>query len=505
MKTRGWNNYITFDLRGNLDIPRLQNACQQFLDCHAILRTVFIVSERTTLQVVLKDYPLIFETVNVDSAESVVSASEAFYKKDIAAPFSLGDPITKFTLLRKSDTIHRLIMRLSHAQYDAESVRPIRESFEIAYTGSLEKVPNFSHFVDIGKLNNTESYTFWKEQLNGSQVTQVFTNPIPNHGGDPTNDSVKISIDTPDLQNYSLISATAIAAAWALVLSTLSSSTDVVFASVSRGRFLDIPNIETLLGACVCILPVRLQIQSSDTVLTFLEKVQNYFLDTVPYEQLGFRKIIESCTDWQPGSRFSTLINVINWTGYNQKALLEEGLEYEIDQFEPLIGKADLYLVTKQYGTRLEVDLRFCNTTIARESVEELAKIFCETVQNMPSIMDKSISVLTDQLKCSKLKLPLEKIQSVGKERHIEKYQIGVQDGFESKVEQVWRQVLGDTVYESLDSAFDKSFFEAWPDPICASGLSEAYRQAGFEISVEEILENQSVEMQVQLLGSKCK
>ncbi len=90
-------------------------------------------------------------------------------------------------------------------------------------------------------------------------------------------------------------------AAWALLLSWYENSTDVVFGTISNGRNVPVANIEHLVGPTLATCPVRIDTRGTQTVLEYLEKVQQDAIDGMLYEQVG----LQNLASMSPGARES--------------------------------------------------------------------------------------------------------------------------------------------------------------------------------------------------------
>jgi non-ribosomal peptide synthetase component F len=105
-----------------------------------------------------------------------------------------------------------------------------------------------------------------------------------------------------------ITAATVIKSVWALTLARLTARSDVVFGHTISGRNCAIPGVETLIGPCMNVIPVRIQFRENWTVLELLRQVQDQQVVNMPFEALGFREIIKHCTDWPDWANFSSIV-----------------------------------------------------------------------------------------------------------------------------------------------------------------------------------------------------
>lgn len=395
MKTRGWTDYLTFNFKGQLDIVRLESACKTLLLQFPILRTVFVVDKRRTMQVVLKNYPFELRTFEVAGDEEVDTISKQLFEQDAACEALLGQPLVKFALVAGSDT-QRLLMRISHAQYDIVSLVSLFRCLKDAYLGNVMlPSPSFIEFVNFTSKQESVEESFWKDLLKGSKMTEIVRQLKPTYTN-LVDTTIKQTIALPTLQMLGITSASLVLAAWAIVLGKLSNSPDVVFGRLTSGRHAAMSGIEDVLGPCMNITPVRAQTTSSSTALGFFQEVQAQHLASMAYENTGFRHIIEKCTDWAPWTRFSSIVNYVHVDkGMEDLFTFSENLRYDFDVFEPIHDKSDLWLQTKPVGDQMEIELRFCGDIISRDLADKALKMFCDVVQNSSSMVDKPLSKLT--------------------------------------------------------------------------------------------------------------
>ncbi|KAE8318071.1 hypothetical protein BDV41DRAFT_590831 [Aspergillus transmontanensis] len=97
----GWIDHLMYDFKGRLDLQQLEESCKGLVEAHSILRSVF---------------ELIDDRIHLATIDEMEAQSNRIYAIDRISP--LESPILRFDLIKASPTRHRLIMRLSHAQYD---------------------------------------------------------------------------------------------------------------------------------------------------------------------------------------------------------------------------------------------------------------------------------------------------------------------------------------------------------------------------------------------------
>lgn len=130
-----------------------------------------------------------------------------------------------------------------------------------------------------------------------------------------------------------MTNAIVVKAAWALVLSLVVGTPDIVFGDTVSGRNApDGTNFDNAVGSCATHVPLRINRQKLQTGADLLLAVQDQHFDRMPFENLGFRIIINDCTEWLPSTRFTSIVNhrLANPTSINLG-----GNDYSVENWIP--------------------------------------------------------------------------------------------------------------------------------------------------------------------------
>lgn len=309
-KSRWMLNYFYFEGNGPLDVRRLREACKRVLDTFDILRSVFVCAEGQFYQVVLKKMKV---DLGVHDTEMELDDFVAdLQQKDRDHPPKHGEPFVKFAVVRKSGTnLHRILVRMSHAQYDGVCLWKLLDAIKQGYEGgTLPKTSSFANHMRLMSSSVTpDHYEHFTTLLKGSKMPEIIRRNGPNtycHVGSSTN--VNKTIDISMGSKGSITVATVVQAAWAVTLAKISAQPDVVFGLTINGRNASVPGIETAVGPCVNMIPVRVAFGDQWNGLDLFRYIQDQSVANMPYENLGFREIIHRCTDWANSSYFSTSV-----------------------------------------------------------------------------------------------------------------------------------------------------------------------------------------------------
>ncbi|KAJ5675353.1 hypothetical protein N7462_008250 [Penicillium macrosclerotiorum] len=300
-------NYCYFDLGCSISIAQLSSACQGLVSHYPTLRSVFVSLGQQRCQVILKDFHPSLPLFHKDGDLS--DATKDIIEADSSRPVDVGLPFTSFALLCHSTRGYRLIMRLSHAQYDGICLPTIFSSLLSAYTNRpLPRLVDFSIYLSYIAAIRPASIHYWSDLLAGSRATRVL--PILNPRGinfsEVTKSEAQLCISVLPFRGDFTIAST-ITSAWAIILSSITGDMDITFGRLVAGRNAAIPGIQDVAGPCVNIVPVRVLVDLKETASDLLNAVQYQHVKLGQSDSLGLDEIIEHCTNWE-GSTFDSIL-----------------------------------------------------------------------------------------------------------------------------------------------------------------------------------------------------
>jgi hypothetical protein len=153
-------NYSSLAGKGSLDFKRLKNTISRLVESFDILRTVFVPYGSRFFQVVLRKLQLI---VSVHETADLAQFTRALQQKDREDGPRLGESYLQFTVAKQNGTnLHRIIMRMSHAQYDGVCLPTILGALQAGYKGhSIPPTPSFSTYVrDAARSTTDDHYVY---------------------------------------------------------------------------------------------------------------------------------------------------------------------------------------------------------------------------------------------------------------------------------------------------------------------------------------------------------
>ncbi|CZR70233.1 uncharacterized protein PAC_20134 [Phialocephala subalpina] len=500
LKTRGYNNYFIFHLKGEVDVVRLKAACRKLVDHHPVLRTVFVANKAELFQVVLKHVDTELGCHSYDGSDVPTS----ILQKDIDRPVPLESPSVRFLLVDQGREGHRLFMRASHSQYDGISFPFIVRDLKAAYLGKpfLNSLPYHLFIAGTRQtMRKSEALKFWQKELEGSTMTHVVDHQKPSFTN-VVNKSLKRTISVPHTNKNDITFATMVKAAWSLALSHLSANSDIVFGQITTGRNASIQGIDEIVGPCMNLVPVRVKIDAITTYLDLLQQIQNQHLDMSPYESLGLQHIIHKCTSWPKWTRFSSILQHTNFNVGMESMDKWGDLEMHLSNFAPDHDVSDIWIWTGPVEDGFYVNFTYSEKTLPQSLAEEMVDMLCGHIKKMSEHLMSPIESALSKLKP---RLPIQ-LEALDEENQVTNKSPAVEDA-KALVLEVWKSVLGDEADDTLPTEVtDHSpFYEIRGDLLAAAQLSMGFGKHGYEISPEEIITHPTMHLQAALLSLKMQ
>ncbi|KAI1051402.1 hypothetical protein LB506_003776 [Fusarium annulatum] len=382
LESRWQLNCFHLDSSGSLDMTLLQEGITNIVAAYDILRTVFVSHQGRYLQVILRHVQPTVIVEDVESIDLFTSNLELTHQNQVPRP---EDSSLRFIVARhKSSERHRIFIQISHALYDGVCFPTILQSLKASFDGEpISPTPSYATYIQkVLGTNKQGSYSYWKSLLKDSTPTNVVQRQRSSLQTFSTQVLRRV-VSTSSLASFSITTSTVIKAAWSTVLANVTGKTDVVFGNIISGRNdSNIPGIQSIVGPCLNVVPVRVRRQASWTILDLLQYIQDQQVDNMPYETLGFREIINKCTDWNDDgiNGFSTVVQHQSMPRTESFAM--GGNMYQVGVMGSQEDCADVSVVTTPVDTNsTEICLVYNgNGAISKELTEEMFESLCDRV-----------------------------------------------------------------------------------------------------------------------------
>ncbi|KUJ23668.1 condensation-domain-containing protein [Mollisia scopiformis] len=507
MESKWMLNYFYLEADGDINLKILKSAIARMVNAFDILRTVFTPYNNRFFQVVLRKLQPSFSVHDTEDLESFTTALQQQSRKNGPRP---GESYLQFTVAQqKNSNRHRIIMRISHAQYDGVCLPSILSALQSGYEGhSIPETPDFSAYVrDAARQTTDEHYLYWKSLLKGSAMTEIVRRRGPNYSrGTEAPTNLKRVVRMPSLASEGITAATIIKAAWSLVLAKWSAQSDVVFGNVISGRNAHVPGVDRIIGPCVNMIPVRVNFQEDWTVLDLLHSIQDQQVTAMPYESLGFREIIKHCTSWPDWTNFSTVCQHQNIQRQTQIQLGDN--EYTLGAIGSQEDFADLtVLSTPQEGNQIEISLIFTsNSGITLPFAEAMFEALCETAVSFPKDPMASLPP-PPELSLMPQRTLDEVVTSAREDMSLDPKDLSRDElsTHSAMLTMIWRQILGEKTGQVTPIALEASFFELGGDIIGIAQVGSLLEQEGVKMGMEDLVDHPKMIEQISLIAAEVR
>ncbi|KNG89441.1 nonribosomal peptide synthase [Aspergillus nomiae NRRL 13137] len=474
-------NYFYFESSDPVDVDRLRQGC---FDWYGILRQLDPVF-------------LVIPTDDLDET------TQRVYEEGKAGNLQIENPFVQFVLAQqRRGHAHRLIMRISHAQYDGVSLPTIWEALQKAYTGqTLPSSPPFSTFTSFCPASDDPAaIEHWRSLLAGSTMTNFVERHKPGLRDDSDEVlSVRRRVPNTTLTSDGITFATVAKSAWALVLARMAARPDVVFGHTISGRNLAIDNIDRIVGPCLNVVPVRAQFQDRWTVMDLLRTIQNQQVANMPFESLGLRPIVEQCTDWPRWMRFSSVIQHQNIEP--DRAMMMGDGSYEPGFIGSELDLMDVSILSTPAGDHVDIDLITATSVMSAIQAEDLLDQLCLTIRFFSSSPSTTFLPSVEELEAGQPLIPMVR------ESTVPDIIIGAPpaDSSEPKVaalreavHQAWTETLPSTNKSVVSPT--ECYFAAGGELVGLSRVLLRLQEHAPQLRLEDLLHHSSMEQMVNLL-----
>ncbi|KAJ3498097.1 hypothetical protein NLG97_g1389 [Lecanicillium saksenae] len=392
-------NYFFFDLGHGINVSRLSESCTASVNSFAVLRSTFVQFDGRFWQVIIRtpNAPLRI----IESQDTLAASFDRTCLEDTEDGFQLGKPLTAFWLIQHATEGNRLMVRLSHAQYDGISFPILISSiFDHYQSKPTESVVEFSTYLKYAKTRENESISYWKTLLEGARPT-----PLPSVLRD---DSGKISIEPhriirqrsvalpPLPENTTLASVTS--AAWAVLLASLVGDSDVVYGGLVAGRNSNFDGIDVVAGPCNNAIPVRAQIEPDTTPAELFSTIQRQQLLLGEADSLGLDDIVKTSTTWSSNFKFDS---IVKHQGIDENFAFDlQGRAVHAGYFDNPADVPAKYVGIFTYPEQDGVKVQVISSSILLSSTtaDWLLGRMCSTIQALLTTQDRPVSWLMEEL-----------------------------------------------------------------------------------------------------------
>ncbi|KAM4060580.1 condensation domain-containing protein [Hirsutella rhossiliensis] len=393
-------------------------------------------------------------------------------------------------------------MGLSHAQYDGFSLATIWNDLRSAYLGVLAEPTEsrgYHRFIQHAlELSNEKTDAFWRELLRDSTLTIV--SDMPSVQQPVMSQSFMRTIPFQFKKSGPTNYGTLLKAAWALALSAISQSTDVAFWNLVSGRFAPFEGAQAVVGPCINFVPVRVRFDPNEPVSELLRGIHEQHVACIPLEATPTNRIIQQA-EWPASS--TSLGTVFQYQNIPdpQEHPVEAGTAWTIKGGAVYGGGllqagACWLLAWPTRDGHSSFRFTFSPQTLSPAAAESIVALYLSLLRAindgpqhtvasvMPPANNPSPSRLAPEQRASTCTLP--EIAYAGQ-------------SVLTQIETFWKGLLG--ILHSIGP--DESFFDLGGDSLLATELEGLCVKAGFNMTLQDILDFPTLRLQALLVSSQ--
>lgn len=362
-----------FALKDGINASQFHKAWKNIIQLYPILRTRIVdFGEEGLVQV-------------------IVNQNQCALENATALSFGLGTPLVSYNISGNifSWSIH-------HALYDGWSTPLVFDSLAKAYRSEhIPATAPFQAFIkNLQENDQQKAQKFWTEEFSEFSAQNF---PVLPKDYRPRCDR-RFALDIQDLSAQSDFTvATRIRLAWAILLSTVTNSSDASFGTTVSGRQANVSGIEFIAGPTIATVPLRVAIDRSKTVKQLLQQVQLQAADMMPYEQTGLQEIRKFSENCNLGCQFQSIMVIQPGRRQNAADSLFEPIR--VDATDDEVDRFKLYPICLEFilhPNNISLRANYDSSVVVPSQFERLADRFESILRqlSLPESQEKPVSML---------------------------------------------------------------------------------------------------------------
>lgn len=425
---KAFNESITLNLYGDLNIESVQKALNTLISRHESLRAAF--SPDAKYMFIFKDIevPLDYRDFSNLKIENQSAELEKLKRKHTSESFDLvWGPLLRFSLVKLNEKSYSLVFTAHHVICDGWSTGIILQEISKLYSEYSKGVPSnlkqpelYSHYSQyVAELHSSKAYDsvqeFWVNQYAYSipELNLPTDRPRPKLRTFACN---RLDFDLKSnlysglklLAKQERISLVTIClAAFDVLIHKVTNQKDFIIGLPAAGQSESLKL--NLVGHCVNLLPLKTNIDPELSFIEYLNGRNEYLLDAYEYQQLTFGKLLQLLPIQRDNSKIPLVPVIFNIDMGMSQGVHFEGLEFSLqnnsrqfENFELFVNATDENdILTFEWSYNVGL---FDSETIQKmmASFETLIKSFIDS-PNTPinQFLKKEKAVLTAESKDS--------------------------------------------------------------------------------------------------------
>ncbi|MGF1874567.1 amino acid adenylation domain-containing protein [Photobacterium frigidiphilum] len=395
-------------LKGELNIPVLEQAFSLLVDRHEIIRTTYHFEDNQLWQHI---EPAAGLSIQIDdlcdfSLNERREKEQAILAAEAGQPFDLAnDLMLRVRLIRFSDDEYMLLMVMHHIAMDGWSWRILTRELETAYNALVQGNPlslppavfQYSDYVAWRQKAQFEqevapSKAYWQQQLAGAPALHRLPLDYPRT---PTmsysSETHSLTLSLSQTQALNKLARdndvtlyTVLQGIFSVVLSRYSGEKDIVVGSPFAGR--NHVDFESMVGLFVNTLALRMRWQGDPCFTDWLKQVNQIIKEADQHQNLPFDVLVDSLQIDRSNAYapiFQVMLVLLNM---DIPALKLNGVEQQAIELPVYTNtKYDLSLICFEHEQRLTLNFEYNTALFKSATIAQMAE---HVHQAMYSVLD---------------------------------------------------------------------------------------------------------------------
>ncbi len=388
-----YNIPSAYQIRGALDIARLEQALNSLLQRHNVLRSNFRLIDGEPVCVVhpWEKISLHKETLATPDQQQILARIEKFI-----TPFDLAnDSLFRCLLLRCAENLHILVLDVHHIIADGTSFQLLLTELHAAYTGGHLPAVEF-HYTDYAVWQTSEvarnlldaQEHYWLAKLNDLpplELTADYPRPqVQSFDGNyvefewDREESAQIQAVARQLQ---VTPYTLFCAAFALLLQKYTRQSHILLGTVTAGR--EDHDLQNIWGMFVNTLVLKFHVNNKLSFADYLQTVQAEILESFAHQQYPFDQLVQKLDIPRDTSR-NPIVDVM----FTYLVMDTPDTLLGMEEFAPLktghtSAKNDLSLNGYELDGKIQFNLEYCTRIFSHTRIERMAGHFKNLVRQI--------------------------------------------------------------------------------------------------------------------------
>lgn len=310
---------VVMDLTGDVDRDRFVAAAGALLARYDGLRTSFrTTADGRAVQLVPSSAEVPWVDVDLRGHDDIEGDLRVELETERDRRFSMDSaPLVRFRMIRTADDAVTLSFMAHHIVIDGWSMPLVLKDLLTLYAlrgdaSLLPEVRSYRSFLEwLSVRDRAVSVKAWTTAFAGAEEPTLLSGITDTSGVSTDTGRVEVVMDekvTSELTDLGsrlgVTLSTIVQAAWGLVLARQLGRDDVAFGGTVSGRPADLEGVETMVGLFINTLPVRVRIDESDSIESFLLRLQEEQTALLDHHYLGLADIT---TAVGPGAVFDSI------------------------------------------------------------------------------------------------------------------------------------------------------------------------------------------------------